>query len=158
MHDADHIMLLGKTVGVALVSGGAAMFAYLVAQTETMPQDGSLAVILATALISALASMIYLFREDKKRLHDLEMKKQETEVARLQIEAEKSRISAEDRRSREDALMKIVIKANDNLAQANAERQRLQDELVRLSRQLDPQSDSSKNHDTHTGKFINGGQ
>lgn len=155
MHDTEHLFLVGKTIIVAVIAGSASLFGFLVAQTEALPTDGSLAVILATALISALASMIYLFREDKKRLHDLEIKKQDVELERLKQEGLKSTQAAQDRKTREEALMNLMLKANENLAQCNAERQQLSQQVITLSRQIDPSANLS---DTAQGKFVNGGQ
>jgi mannitol-specific phosphotransferase system IIBC component len=141
MHPSDHVelaIIAAKTVVVASATGAATIAAFLVAQAEQVPQDGSLAVILATALISALASLIYLFREDKKRQHDLELKKQETEQKRLDAEADKSKQASEDRNTREKTLMKLAIDAQENLANERNERQKLQERLTRLYSQLDP--------------------
>lgn len=151
MQEWEHAILAAKTIGVAIVSGSAAVFAFLVAQTEALPTDGSLAVILATALISALASMIYLFREDKKRLHELEIKKQEVELQKLKIEADKSNLEAQERKSREDKLLDMATAANRTVSELHAQISRLQEENSRLNRQLDPLSDSS-HRDNHGGQ------
>jgi septal ring factor EnvC (AmiA/AmiB activator) len=143
MQEWEHAIIGAKTIGVAIVSGGAAIFGFLLAQTEGIPGDGSLAVILATALISALASMIYLFREDKKRLHELEIKKQEVELQKLKIEADKSNLAAQQRETRESKLMDMATASNKTVSDLHAQLARLQEENSRLNRQLDPLSDSN---------------